>query len=149
MTFPPPFRLQPDLPVTAYKTYSAVTPLETHFRPATCREVECEQQQNGWRTCVDTSTDLGARQANYIRLHSGRAFTVIESAPLVTFVFPAGQECFRTHRVRQDKPEIYVARDGDWRGNPTGRRRIHANGADWLDDFATHQDQITTLIQRG
>lgn len=137
------------MPVTEYKTYAVATPQETHFRKASCREVECLAHQNGWRTCVDTSTDLGARQANYIRLHSGRAYTVIESAPLVTFVFPAGQECFNTHRVRLDKPELYVARDGDWRGNPTGRRLVHKNGDDWLDDFANHQDAISTLIQRG
>jgi hypothetical protein len=40
-------------------------------------------------------------------------------------------------------------RDGDFRGNPTGRRRMHASGADWVEDFAEHQAKLADQQQKG
>ena len=100
---------------------------------------------------IDTSTELGARQANYIRLHSGRHHTAAPApgAPdLVTFTFPAGQRCFQEHRVLLERdPRCYV-RGGDWRGQ-TSTPRVHARPVDWVDDFAEHQDKLKSEIERG
>ena len=46
-----------------YKTYRAVAPVKTHFRPATCAEVDCQNYVNGWKTVVPSSSD----HAQYIR----------------------------------------------------------------------------------
>ena len=77
--------LPPNLPAFQYKTYGLSAPVETHFRDATCQETECEAYQKGWVSVIDVATELGRSQANYIRLHSGRAFTVSEAGTLVTF----------------------------------------------------------------
>lgn len=144
-------RVQPVMPVQAYKTFRIAQPAATHWRPATCREVDCAQWERGWVTRIDTASDLGARQANYIRMHSGRAFTAAPIAPgasIVEFTFPAGQKCFRQHHVPLERPAFYIVRGGDWRGS-TGVIRRHHNGDDWVDDFATHQDRLATRLERG
>lgn len=146
-----PFRLPPAMPVQAYKTYSFTSPKQTHTRRATCAEVECQHHLRGWVTRVDVSTELGQRQAKYIRDHAGRAHTVDRSGPdsIIAFTFPAGQECFTEHRVPLWREPIFVVRDGDWRGNPTGRKRRHANGTQWVEDFGEHQLRIKDQIEKG
>jgi hypothetical protein len=145
-----PFRLQPALPVTAYKTYQVLMPKSTHTRPARCEEVECAAHQRGWVTRVDVTTELGQAQARYIRNQAGRAFTTAQlPGNIVAFQFPAGQQCFAEHRVSLERPALYVVRDGDWRGNPTGRRMQHASDRDWVDDFGEHQLNLKDRIERG
>lgn len=144
-------RLPPKLPSGAYKTYQILSPLGTHFRDATCDEVECPHQAFGWRSVIDENTDLGQRQAYYIRENSGRKFTEERGEDgLRTFTFEAGQKCFTQHKVSLERPEIFMVRGGDWRGDPAGADPlIHKRPDDWVDDFATHQDNIATLIERG
>ena len=67
----------------------------------------------------------------------------------MAFAFTEGQRCCGSaeHRV-QYKPALFVVRDGDWRGNPTGRTRTHVRPEDWVEDFAEHQDSISTTLKR-
>jgi hypothetical protein len=144
-------RILPNLPAADYRTYQLLAPRPTHFRPASCAEVECEAHQNGWQSIVDTSTELGRRQADYIRREAGRRYSEqADEHGRAVFTFPAGQRCFADHQVSLDRAPLYVVRDGDWRGNPRGTEpRIHTRPADWVDDFATHQDRLARLIERG
>lgn len=145
------FRADPALPVTAVKSYAIRSPISTHTRAATCAEVECSGHVNGWVTTVDERTELGAKQAYYIRHDSGRGFSEERTEKGWTaFTFPPGQRCFRTgtHRVSLERPALYVVRGGDWRAN-TGLIRQHVGPDDWVDDFGTHQDRIKTQIERG
>lgn len=144
------FRIEPNMPASSYKTYQILQPIQTHFRDASCQEVDCEAYANGWTTTIDTGTDLGKKQANYIWLHSGRHFAFVQNGTKVTFTFAAGQKCFRQHKVSLERDQIYVVRDGDWRGNPRGTApRRHSNAADWLDDFADHQARLSKEIENG
>ncbi|MCG6493441.1 hypothetical protein [Kitasatospora sp. A2-31] len=143
-------RIEPNMPVAAYKTYRILSPQSTHFRPATCAEAECEAHLNGWRSTIDEATDLGQRQAHYIRKESGRRFVEerLESG-LTRFEFEAGQQCFAGgHQVRLDRPEHYLLQDGDWRGNPTGRNQA-LTAQDWIDDFGEHQQRLADQLERG
>lgn len=127
------------------KTYSIVTPVHTHWRKATCEEVNCKYFLNGWETKVDESTDLGQRQAYYIRNTAKRKYTEERVGSITTFTFPAGQVCFGSdrHRVLNGRQEMFVVRDG---GTPA---RVHQRPEDWVDDFATHQDHIKRILERG
>lgn len=152
MTMPSPEgqRFPPALPVTAMKSYTILAPLRTHFRSATCEEVGCPNIAGGFRVVVDESTELGQRQAHYIRQLSGRAFTEArDEAALTAFTFPPGQRCFAAHRVHNDRPERYLTRPGDWRGNPTGQHVEHTKPEFWVEDFAENQDRIARIIERG
>lgn len=148
-------RIDPVMPAAAYKTYRIVAPAPTHFREATCAEVQCPDYVHGWQSAIDERTDLGQQQAHYIRTLSGRRFR--EEQPgegAVLFVFDAGQQCFHAgeHRVRIDpeQPPIYLVQDGDHRGNPRGTQtRRHVRAADWVDDFAEHQSTLRDEQQKG
>lgn len=144
-------RIQPRLPVQAVKTYQVLTPVHTHFRAATCAEVDCPQHLHGWQTPIDESTELGQQQAWYIRNQSGRRYTENRDLlPGVTvFAFQAGQRCFAQHKARLDRPELFLVRDGDWRGNPTGNKRQHTRPEDWVEDFATNQQQLADQLEKG
>lgn len=144
-------RLEPKLPAHAMKTYSIVAPVESHFKKATCAEVGCQNYERGWKTEVDERSTLGQKQAQYIRSESGRHYTETRGENgVTTFTFEAGQRCFTVHQKRIDRPELYVVRDGDWRGNP--RRTdvtIHKDASSWTDDFKTHQQRLADQIQKG
>jgi hypothetical protein len=143
-----PFRLPPQMPATSYKTYQILQPVETHWRDATCAEAECEAYLRGWQTAVDESTELGQKQARYIRKVAGRGFTEARVGPATTFTFEPGQRCFRApHRVPLGRPEIFVVRDGDWRWGANARR--HANATDWVDDFGEHQQRLADRLAQG
>jgi len=146
------FRVPTKAPVTAFKTYALSLPKQTHYRKATCQEVECEAYANGWITKIDVTTDLGQRQARYIHDRSGRTFTVTGTgtdAPIREFTFPSGQQCFTDHQVPLERDPLFIVRDGDWRGNPTGRRMQHRNAQDWIDDFGEHQQNIADAKGKG
>lgn len=144
-------RPTPRMPVTALRTYAIASPLATHWRQATCAEVDCERYRGGWQSVCDERTDVGARRAYRIRHDRSRKHTEHKDPGGVTvFKFPPGQRCFawQEHRI-QYRPEIYVVRDGDWRGNPSGWSRRHTRPDDWVCDFAEHQDRLATAFNRG
>lgn len=144
-----PNRIQPAGRPDQYKTYSVISPIETHTRPATCQEVECEAHQRGWQTQIDVSTTLGQNQAAYIQHRAGRKYSVVQVGDLVTLTFPAGQQCFAAHRVALDRPAVFLVRDGDHRGNPRGTDPILRSPDDWVDDFANHQLRVQAQIDKG
>jgi hypothetical protein len=129
-------RIPPNLPAHAYRTFQMRAPLQTHFRPATCEETGCPQWTHGWRTVVDLSTVLGQSQAAYIRTRS-------EVEPGV-FQFPAGQPCFRSddHRTRNDRPELYVIRNGDHRVPDRVADPQVLSPDSWVDAFRTHTERL-------
>lgn len=138
-------RVAPVGPVQAYKTYQVSSPFSTHWRKATCEEVDCPNYLRGWKTILPVGSDL----LDVVR-KSGRPFTEERDAAVVTFTFGPGLQCFDVskHQV-QFRPERYLVRDGDHRGNPTGRVREHTRPADWVEDFALHADKIAQEIKKG
>lgn len=134
------------LPPGAYQTFQIASPPDTQVRTA-CEQVNCEARRYGWESVIDESTNLGTQQAAYIRNDSGRTFTELKRGDgLTVFRFESGQRCFAEHSTR---PEIYAVRDGDWRGNPTGRHRTHARPQDWVEDFGEHQLKLVDQQKKG
>lgn len=137
------------MPPQFFKTYAVMAPVGTHFRPATCAEVDCPHYLHGWRVRVESLTpDLQHAARN-----SGRRYAEQQVAEGETWlVFEAGQPCFKAsqHRARLDRPELYVVRDGDHRGNPRGTKaRLHQRPEHWLEDFAGHQSAINDAMKEG
>lgn len=146
-----PFRITPSGPAHAYRTFQVAIPRGPEFqREATCQEVDCEHWLNGWQTLVDaTNTD----QLDALR-GSGRPYVEADpSAGVRVFTFAPGTPCFRasTHRVpvRPDLPQLFVVRGGDWRGNPTGERRVHQRPDDWVEDLQESTEALRETIERG
>lgn len=145
-----PNRIEPAGPAGAYETFQIKTPRGPEFeRPATCQDVECPAWANGWITRVPATDDMLARLRE-----SGRAWaSVDQDGGEWVFTFPPGTECFAssTHRktVSPELPQLFVVRDGDWRGNPTGRTRIHTRPEDWVEDFQEHTEAVRERIEKG
>jgi len=146
------FRIQPAMPVQFYTTFRIAIPLRTHWRKATCEEIDCEQYLKGWTTQVDEATELGQQQAYYIRHDRGRKHTE-EKTPegLTSFWFPPGQRCFQAanHQTWNGRPERYIQQSGDWRGNPDGHRIEHSGPAPWRDAFGENQEVLSDAHKRG
>lgn len=150
--------LRPSLPAQALQTFEIAEPLPTHYRPASCAEVECEAHAHGWRTVCDLMTELGLRQARYIRDKAGRHFTHEFSGDgnMITFTFQAGQECFTPHRVSLGRPALFVVRNGGHRDStrgPSVRRmpgvRVFDRPDQWADDLHEATDRLAAARQRG
>jgi hypothetical protein len=148
-------RIPPVGPVTAYKSYEIAAPRATHSRPATCAEVNCGAHIHGWATSLVPGSDderfLRRVCRGEVDAHRRHFTEHPQPDGFVRFVFPPGQTCFaiRSHRLPVGRPEIFVVRDGDWRGNPTGTRRTHTRPEHWVEDFAEHQQRISDLRARG
>ncbi|NUS79150.1 MAG: hypothetical protein HOV70_23530 [Streptomyces sp.] len=142
----PVTRMPPQGEVQDYKTYAITRRRDTTVR-AVCEQVACPAWRNGWESTIDERTELGQAQAAYIRGTSRRTFRETKTgAGLTVFRFESGQRCFADH---QTVPELYLVRDGDHRGNPTGRSRRHARPQDWVEDFGENQLRLVDQQQKG
>ncbi|MFI9154487.1 hypothetical protein [Streptomyces sp. NPDC053367] len=141
-----PFRLQPQGPTGAYQTFSIRSRPDQAVRTV-CEQVACEAWRKGWESAIDERTDLGKAQAAYIRTQSGRTFREMPRGDgLTVFRFDSGQRCFADHKTR---PELYLVRDGDFRGNPTGRRRVHTRAQDWVENVQEELGRFNEDRRRG
>lgn len=129
-----------DEPLTVH--YSINSPLASHYRPATCEEIECPHWRDGWQVNATDLTDV-----HYVELaRGGWHFTVLRVSEAETFlVFKAGQRCFEhgSHKVALQRPALYVVRDP-----ARGSRRTHVRAEDWRDDLHEHTDQVARDRQR-
>lgn len=126
-----------------FLTHSINRPKKTHWRSATCAEVGCSRQAHGFTATIDERTDLGMGQAYYIRAQSGRRFSEARQADGTTlFTFVAGQNCFSQHELPLDRPELYVVRGGDWRGDPRNQRTVMPRPELWVEHMEEHLDTL-------
>lgn len=141
--------IPPNMPTQSYRTYSIVAPVATHFRPGTCEEADCENYKLGFKVVVDPNTELGKQQMHYLDADRSRScIREMQPTGLIEYIYGPGQTCFAQHKVRIDRPEIFVVRDGHFQ-NPTGGSRTHTKPEYWVEDFAEHQDKLATVIERG
>lgn len=144
-------RLVPRLPATAMQTFQIEAPEATHTKVVSCEDAECRAYANGWRMTIDLGTELGQRQAHYIKNLAGRSYKKISARDgLVELEFAPNQRCFAVHRVRIARPEIFRVKGGDHRGNPLKTvTRVHKKPEFWVEEFAENQDRLKTAIERG
>jgi hypothetical protein len=104
-------------------TFSASRPIGTHWRIASCKEVDCLHYLAGWQTKIDISTVLGREQYDYIINKSGKKGTGKKMGNMVTFEFSPGQKCFREHKIPLERDPILsvqkgydrrIVRPGEW-----------------------------------
>lgn len=144
-------RIELKTPARMMQTFQVTAPKSTHTVPATCEEVECEQYARGWKMRIDLNTELGQKQAHYIKHLSGRSYKVTgQQDGLVDLEFAASQPCFQEHRVRNELPEIFRVKGGDYRGNPLRTPvRTHKKAEYWVEEFAENQARLNDRIERG
>lgn len=115
--------------------YRILSPVATHRVLATCEEVECANYANGWRVPLSVMTerhfaDLKAGGWHYAIVRLGDDLGYVE--------FEAGQKCFTEHTKPLEREPLWF------------RNNYRHSGVDaWHDDFATNQDRLKRLIERG
>lgn len=104
-------------------------PLETHWRPATCEEVDCPHYLFGWEIRLDPDDALFEALRADIR-RSGRRYREEGTEDgMRRFVFEAGQRCFAEHRLPLDRDPVYT------HVRPSGQLIRHASWESWRDEF--------------
>jgi hypothetical protein len=120
------------LPARLTTRHSYLAPTATHWRRATCEEVDCAAWREGYVADLDERADPGLGQAQWLRAHRGRYPHTEEPLPegLTRFRFPPGHACLHAaaHRVRADRPGLFVVARGDAR--PT-----QLTAEQWRDDL--------------
>ena len=114
------------------QTYRASAPSASHFRAATCKEVDCSQYLAGWKTVLP----LGHEHVDWIRHESRLRFIESQDADLITFTFAPGQSCFRRneHRISLDRPHIFTVNNG--------RGFSRREPAQWVDDMGEQLNKL-------
>lgn len=141
-------RVQPQGRVQDYRTFQILAPASTHRRKATCAEVDCKEYLGGWRVRVEGLPPEMLHTAK----NSGRKYTELHVTEKENWlVFEAGQSCFKSvqHTLPLNRQEIFIARDGDHRGNPTGNVRKHTRPEHWLEEMGENQGRLADLHQQG
>lgn len=137
----------PHMPTQNYMTFQTTSPVETHYRKASCAEIDCPAYVNGWSYKKE---DLTAQDL-YIATHSGRNWREVHIGPGENYiVFDSGQSCFAagTHVISLERPAFYFVGRGDWRSYVTTSAQ-QMRGVDWVDRFANHQAKLIEAIERG
>jgi|KBSSwiStaDraftv2_1062776.scaffolds.fasta_scaffold87535_4 hypothetical protein len=154
--------MRPQLPERAFDTYGIVLPKTTHTRAARCEEVNCQAYAHGWKTPLDTSIPQQRELARLVVKNDGkRRWTAEQNGHLVTFTFPAGQQCFADHRVPLDRPPVFTLKSGlgfapKWGDHVTlhdgaiyvrGARAIR--GEEWVERLGENQQAIIDAQNKG
>jgi hypothetical protein len=140
-------RIAPALPAHTFRTFRISAPVSSHFRPATCAEVDCPNWLSGWKVRVESLTPDLLHAAKT----SGRRYREQSLAAGETWlVFEPGQACFRAsqHRTPIGRPELYLVQDGDWRQS-YGQARQHTRPEHWVEEMSENQQRLIDAKQRG
>lgn len=153
-----PFRLTPAMPTQNYQTFAVRSPINTHYRRATCAEIACADYLNGWYLKIDGTPP----ELLHVATHSGRSYRIgevmlepTEDRPTTeifkALIFEAGQPCFReeTHVTSLERPEFFYIGRGDFRSFSTRRALQVGQPDEFVDRFATHLDKLKTKLERG
>jgi hypothetical protein len=114
--------------------YQATYPLESHWRQATCKEVDCHNYVMGWVTRVVIGSDMDS----YIKeVSKTRKYNMVREGGFNAYYFEAGQQCFsgeaRQHRIKLER--------GAWLTKNAPSRSplfLEQNAMDvdqWIDEF--------------
>jgi hypothetical protein len=144
-------RADPALPVNLMQTYEMRFPTTTHFRVASCVEVECEWYHGGRLLGFDLTDPAkreAAQQIGSLATKMGLRFAIEQVGTTVQFKFPPGQSCLQGHKVPLERDPLYLRWKGDWRGQQGGIYR-HTNGADFAEDWQENVDKVITRSERG
>lgn len=133
----------------AFTSFGMSAPLRTHFVTYPCSVARCHGHVNGWRTTLDPMNSDHIVFIKYILDGAGgRRWYKGERSPegYLNFDFPGGQACFKnSHSTRKNEvPELYVVRSGDFR-TPHRLRNPHAMSFDnWFEAFDKNQRALVS-----
>ena len=111
-------------------TYQISWNRDTHFRVATCDEVDCPHFINGWVTRVV----IGSPQDHYIKQDTSRKSIGVKiDDATIEYYYESGQKCFRQHQTKVERAPFLTI---DQVGKESGRLiRNNIDFDEWTDRF--------------
>jgi len=141
----PPLKMAPQ----NYLTFAIRQPMQTHYRLATCAEVECGAYLGGWQLRVESLTP----ELLHVARNSGKRFKELEVTEGEHYiVYEPGQPCFNAmkHRISLERPAFFYAGRGHWsRMFSTRTAQQFKKPEHWAEGMAAHLDRIRIEIQKG
>jgi len=115
------------------KVFQATWPKSSHWRSATCQEVDCPHYLLGWVTKVV----IGSDNDLYIRADRKRRYKMVKEGDLHNYIFEAGQQCFRSeagaHYIRLERGPWLTVNALD--RQPSRLERDAMESERWIDEF--------------
>ena len=113
--------------------YQVTWPKESHWRRATCGEVDCPRYILGW----DTTVEANSPQYDFIRADKERQYRAeVTGEGLITLHYPPGQRCFGSNHWVKVDPERGPWLTKNLPGLEAGRVELNAmEPARWMDEF--------------
>lgn len=149
-------RITPKLSPHLFKTYRTSSPLTSHYRKATCQEIDCRFYREGWTFRVQDMT----AQDLYMVKQLGKRYTEQHIEEGVDYlVFEPGQTCFAEsqHFIPLDRPAFFFRGHGDFRligthGSPDSARWERSakemTAEDWVDSFQNDVDKLKDVSEK-
>ena len=111
--------------------YQVTWPKESHWRRATCAEVDCPRYLLGWTTTVEAESP----QYDFVRADRERHYRAeVTGEGLITLHYPAGQRCFGSDHWKKLDRGPWLTRDLP--RLEAGRVEHNAMEPDrWVDEF--------------
>ena len=113
--------------------YQAAFPRSSHWRRATCAEVDCPHYLMGWATKVIAGSD----HDDYIKADKTRRYRIIKEGELNAYYFEAGQQCFRGEagdHYKKLERGAWLTKNAANR-NPLFLERVAMEPQQWIDEF--------------
>lgn len=123
-------------------SFQAAAPLATHWRAATCQEVDCEAYLLGFKLVLDEKFHAGSIDALRTLKHGRHFEERHETEGWIEFHFPPGQQCFKRHITGAGRDPIMLH-------GINGNVRRHVRALDWHEDMNETSYQIAELWKRG
>ena len=114
--------------------YQATFPLESHWRQASCKEIDCPNYVMGWVTKIEVGSDMDS----YIReVSKGKKYKLIREGDLNAYYFESGQECFKgqagQHRIKLERG-AWLTKNAPIR-SPLFLEQKAMDVDKWIDEF--------------
>ena len=115
--------------------YQVTWPKDTHWRRATCAEVDCPRYLLGWTTTVEANSP----QYDFIQADRERHYRAeVIGDGLIALHYPPGQRCFGSNHWAKIDPERGPWLTKNLPGLEAGRVELNAmEPARWMDEFNT------------
>jgi hypothetical protein len=166
------------------QNFAAFTPYTPEYRRvASCEEADCTYQRDGFQICIepdDEKRDLriagirtagrnhgeflvvagSVQQVELVGISSGEISInpfALKEQDGTWFVFPPGEDCFRSHTMLNGKDPIFEHASGSMRVIPgsggkitdTRHNKRVVDGDEWKERMNENADAINRAIAKG
>jgi hypothetical protein len=138
-------------------SYRAIAPIGSHFRDATCAEVNCDKYVNGWWIALNPKdethqqTVIDLKERTNLKYKTMQHIDPVNGKPngFIRYEFYPGQECLQNtinktrynqswHKVSLERPVITIKKEHN--------RYVKKEHSQWVDEMDDHLHELKKEI---